>query len=192
MGQKIKEKGGGWYFLEDDTTIRLSKKAIEEGGYEVVESFDAGPEPADSGTVDPDAAVEGASSVVVPSQANDLSVSQGAIEVTAEPELGGLDDGSVQPTDTGIVVDQFKPLPGSQLPIGPFRDYVYAATPYGEFGIPAGKTIVAFREVKDWEGKRSYRAVYGGEGLSRSEKERLEWIAMKESERVALAEAGRN
>jgi hypothetical protein len=130
--------------------------------------------------------------VAVPGPANELTVGEDAVTITTEPDLTGLDDGSVVPQDTGVVVEQFKPLPGSQLPIGPFRDYVYAATPYGEFGIPAGKTIVAFREVVDHEDKRSWRAVYGGEGLSRTEEERLEWIAKTEKERVEIAAQGRS
>jgi len=169
MGQKITAKGGGWYFQEDGTSVQLSKAAIKAGDYEVVKSFDkveASPKVLDVGP-------------------------EAEVTISAEADLSGLDDGSNVPMDTGIVVDQFKPLPGSQLPIGPFKDYVYAATPYGEFGIPAGKTIVAFREVLDHQDKRSYRAIYGGEGLSRTEEERLEWINLKESERVKLAEQGR-
>lgn len=167
MGQKLVAKSGGWYLQEDGTSVQLGKKAIEAGNYEVVDSFDAPPTPA------PD----------------DLPLAEAPV-ITTEPDLSGLDAGNV-PVETGVQVDQFEPLPGSQLPIGPFKDYVYAATPYGEFGIPAGFRIVAFREVLDHEGKRSYRALYDGKAVARTPAERLAWIAQVNAERAEKAEQGR-
>lgn len=107
------------------------------------------------------------------------------------PDTSGLDDGSTPAEEEGELVTQLQPLPGTQLPIGPFNDYAFVTTPYGEFGVPKGLQIVAFKEVKDHQGKRSYKAVYEGKQYARTAEERLEWIRQTERQRIEQAEAGR-
>ena len=132
-------KGGGWYYPvggdPDDDKVRLSKKAIKAGSYEIVEP--------DS----PDGAAEGA----------EVAAPSGPLVLPSSATADG-------PTEEQIAqADQNK--------WGPFKEYEFVTTPYGEFGIPAGRTIERFEPAVARDGRRYMKPVYGGSDRTRTDAE---------------------
>ena len=65
---------------------------------------------------------------------------------------------------------------------GPFDDYEFVTTPYGEYGVPAGKVLERFEETKDRRGRTVYRPIYSGEFLTRTPEERAALRAERQAE----------
>lgn len=54
---------------------------------------------------------------------------------------------------------------------GPFKEYQFVTTPYGEFGVPAGRTIERFEQATARDGRRYMKPVYGGKDRTRTDAE---------------------
>lgn len=105
--------GSGWYTLEDGERVQLNKKQFKASGHELVESFDdLAPDEAETGEA------------------------VGA-EVPADAPPTGLTPEQISPPGT----KHQRNFARQGNTYGPNEDYFFAATPFGEIGVPAGKTL---------------------------------------------------
>ena len=187
---KLRSLGGGWYELPDGERIQLRKSEVAD--------FEAGlgtpktkkTEKAikvaedENGTDEVDEKEEAAAP-------EDYEFAYG-VQLQHEAEVGvpsppppvvmpeGIDDGS----ESDLIAT---PVPGSTFPIGPFTDYAFVTTPWGEFAEEKGKYITGIREVPDKNNPQliSFVADYGGKHTARGAAEREEWRRKSEAERRA-------
>lgn len=182
---KLVDLGGGWFERPDGEKVQLRKEEVEAYEASLEEASELGKEGSESGAPGPSVGPEVVRlEETAPSQ-------RGADPLESLPSPppvnfpSGIDEGAQ--TGESVNVRDLPPVPGSQLPIGPFNDYAFVTTPWGEFGIPKGQQIVQIEEIRDIKDpeKISYKAILGGTQYARTGAERAEWLRKTEAERRA-------